>query len=145
VVSLLGWVAYSINALVSAVGENKLMPLPDCQYIVINGKSGYSRSNSSWILGRMVRDYKSWMGSDVDKKVSEVIDEKWEELKAEAEVNKKSEPQRPRQVGLRVSIYASARGAKVGEPVYDSAYIYGFAVAIVQLGIASIPCAVYGD
>ncbi|KAJ5701584.1 hypothetical protein N7488_009132 [Penicillium malachiteum] len=40
-----GWVAYFINALVSAVGENRLMPEPDCKFLAINGATGYTRCN----------------------------------------------------------------------------------------------------
>merc|ERR1712093_866825 len=56
-----GWVAYAVTAVVSAIGENKLMPLPDCACKVINGRTGYVRDNSSWIIGRIVRDFESWM------------------------------------------------------------------------------------
>ncbi|KAL8880024.1 MAG: hypothetical protein Q9198_002486 [Flavoplaca austrocitrina] len=57
-----GWVGYSVSALLSAVGDNKLMPLsPDCPSILINTKTGYVRTNQSWILGRMLRDYECWM------------------------------------------------------------------------------------
>ena len=39
-------------------GENKLMPpTPDCASKVINGKNGYVRDNSSWIVRRLVRDF----------------------------------------------------------------------------------------
>jgi hypothetical protein len=58
---VIGWVGYSIAALISAVGENKLMPTSDCPSIIINGTNGFVRSNSSWILGRIVRDFESWM------------------------------------------------------------------------------------
>jgi hypothetical protein len=144
-VYILGWVAYSINALVSAVGENKLMPAPDCACIAINGKSGYFRSNSSWILGRMVRDYESWMDGKIKEKVDEVIDTRWAQLKDEAGEKRKPAPERPTQAGLCVSIYKPTPNAIVGEPVYDKVSLCGFAVAIFQLGMASIPCGLFGD
>jgi hypothetical protein len=51
-----------VSALVSAAGENKLMPpTPDCASKAINGKNGYVRDNSSWILGCLVRDFDKWM------------------------------------------------------------------------------------
>ncbi|KAK8920150.1 hypothetical protein VCV18_008985 [Metarhizium anisopliae] len=40
---LVGWVAYAVSAVVVAVGENKIMPLPDTSCEVINAKSGYKR------------------------------------------------------------------------------------------------------
>jgi len=93
----------------------------------------------------MVRDYESWMHPDIDTKVNQVIDEKWKDLKDDAKAERRTEPQRPGQVGLCVSVYRPAPGAKAGEPVYDIAYVYGFIVAFCQLGIASIPCGIYGD
>jgi hypothetical protein len=142
---IIGWVAYSINALVSTVGENKLMPLPDCACIAINGKSGYSRSNSSWILGRMVRDYESWMDSEIEKEVRRIVNDKWDDLKQEARKAGKPEPERPKQAGLCVSTYEPVPGMKYGEPVYDGVFYFGYAIAFVQLGIASIPCGLFGD
>jgi hypothetical protein len=127
------------------VGENKLMPTPDCACIAINGKSGYFRSNSSWILGRMVRDYESWMDGKIKEKVDEVIDQRWTQLEDEARENGEPAPERPKQAGLCVSIYQPTPNAIVGEPVYDKISLWGFAVAIFQLGMASIPCGLFGD
>lgn len=52
-----GWVGYSLNAVLSAIGEGRLMPDPDCDCILMNAKSGYVKENRSWILGRLVRDH----------------------------------------------------------------------------------------
>lgn len=54
-----GWVAYSFMALVSVLGDGRLMPLPDYPVKVINLKSGYGRQNRSWVIGRLVRDLES--------------------------------------------------------------------------------------
>lgn len=54
-----GWVAYSFEALLAAIGDNRLMPAPDCPSIVVHSKNGFVRSNQSWILGRILRDYES--------------------------------------------------------------------------------------
>lgn len=101
----LGWVAYSMNALVSAVGENRLMPLSDCQCITINGRTGYVRANSSWVIGRLVRDYEFWMHRDVKSTLDDVIDSKWEELRIKAHEQYEPEPCRPTQAGLIVTQY----------------------------------------
>jgi hypothetical protein len=127
------------------MGENKLMPTPDCACIAINGKSGYFRSNSSWILGRMVRDYESWMDGKVKEKVDEVIDAKWAVWNDRASGKGNPAPERPKQAGLCVSIYKPTPNAIVGKPVYDKISLLGFAVAIFQLGVASIPCGLFGD
>lgn len=52
-----GWVAYSFSMIRSAVGDHRLLPDPDCNCILINAKSGQHRSNRSWVLGRVVRDF----------------------------------------------------------------------------------------
>ncbi|CDO72035.1 hypothetical protein BN946_scf184943.g70 [Trametes cinnabarina] len=54
-----GWLAYSVSALTSAVGDGRLLPQPDCPIHVVNAKTGYRRQNASWVLGRLVRDYEN--------------------------------------------------------------------------------------
>ncbi|KAI0738281.1 hypothetical protein C8Q80DRAFT_1076112, partial [Daedaleopsis nitida] len=51
-----GWLAYSVSALTSAVGDGRLLPQPDCPTYVVNAKTGYTRENASWVLGRLLRD-----------------------------------------------------------------------------------------
>ena len=52
-----GWVGYALNAVLSAIGEARLMPPPDCECILVNAESGYTKENRSWILSRLVRDH----------------------------------------------------------------------------------------
>ncbi|KAI0059470.1 hypothetical protein BV25DRAFT_1129269 [Artomyces pyxidatus] len=54
-----GWVAYSINTVLSAVGDGRLMPATDCPSILVNAKNGHIRNNQSWVLGRLLRDHRS--------------------------------------------------------------------------------------
>ncbi|KAF2871680.1 hypothetical protein BDV95DRAFT_493492 [Massariosphaeria phaeospora] len=57
-----GCVSYSLLLLTSVIGDQKLMPAsPDFPCVVINSQSGHSRNNSSWILGRLMRDFPDWM------------------------------------------------------------------------------------
>lgn len=148
----LGWVAYAVTAVVSAIGENKLMPLPDCACKVINGRTGYVRDNSSWIIGRIVRDFESWMDDGkrdgrIRTHLRGMLDQRWEKDKLAAE-NKKAgsgkDVARPSQAGLCVSIYKADR-ARPGYPGYDLVYFIGFATTVFQLGIAAIPCGMFGD
>jgi hypothetical protein len=68
-----GWVAYAFNSLVATVGDNSLMPDPDCPALVINCSNGYIRDNHSWVLGRLLRDTET--KNEVDKsKISLRID-----------------------------------------------------------------------
>ncbi|THH30297.1 hypothetical protein EUX98_g3879 [Antrodiella citrinella] len=54
-----GWVAYSVNAVLQAIGEGRLMPPADCDSIMINATNGNAKVNQSWILGRIVRDHET--------------------------------------------------------------------------------------
>ncbi|KAL6164520.1 hypothetical protein ACJQWK_09252 [Exserohilum turcicum] len=138
-----GWVAYAVTAVVSAIGENKLMPLPDCQCKIINAKTGYVRDNCSWILGRVVRDFESWMDEGnssrpIQSCVEKMIDEKWTVLRATDSAAK-----RPSQTGLCVSVYTALQ-ARPGH-LRAGSYLLGLATIVLQLFIAAIPCFLFGD
>jgi hypothetical protein len=51
-----GWVTYSLNAIISIIGDGRLLPEPDYPVKVYNLKNGYVRDNKSWIIGRLLRD-----------------------------------------------------------------------------------------
>jgi hypothetical protein len=132
---------------VSAVGENRLMPLPDTSCEVINAKSGYTRDNTSWIIGRIVRDYDEWKDEKVSKHLKTMLDakDKFDREKANNEVPRSGDRLKyPKKAGLCVSVYKAGE-AQVGTSGYDSVYWLGFGTTIVQLGIAAIPCGVFGD
>ncbi|OQN96510.1 hypothetical protein B0A48_17083 [Cryoendolithus antarcticus] len=142
-----GWVAYAVSAVVSAFGENKLMPLPDTSCKVINAKWGHTRDNTSWIIGRIVRDYDVWKEEDVSEHLKTMLDAKdrCDREKANKEVPGSGDSLRyPIRVGLCVSIYKAGE-AQVGTPGYDFVYWLGFGISALQLGIAAIPCGVFGD
>lgn len=52
-----GWLAYSVSALTSAVGDGRLLPKPDLNMYVVNAKTGYTRDNASWVVARLLRDH----------------------------------------------------------------------------------------
>ncbi|RPD66423.1 hypothetical protein L226DRAFT_454129 [Lentinus tigrinus ALCF2SS1-7] len=52
-----GWLAYSVSALTSAVGDGRLLPKPDINMYVVNAKTGYTRDNASWLVARLLRDH----------------------------------------------------------------------------------------
>ena len=113
---------------------------PDCKCIVINGKSGYAKENSSWIIGRMVRDFHYWKHKEIQAETDKVVDEKWVQRK-KIDANES----RPLQAGLVVSIYMPSRPMIPGEARRDLLYWIGLPVMILQVGIAAIPCGVSGD
>ncbi|OCH92342.1 hypothetical protein OBBRIDRAFT_824745 [Obba rivulosa] len=51
------WVAYALNALLSAVGDGRLLPSADGTPIIVNAKDGQSRPIRSWPLSRLVRNH----------------------------------------------------------------------------------------
>ena len=53
-------------------------PDPDCASMVINAHNGYVRQNSSWMVGRIVRDFEYWMGKKTKDALDAVLREKWE-------------------------------------------------------------------
>ncbi|KAI1354725.1 hypothetical protein F5Y01DRAFT_272548 [Xylaria sp. FL0043] len=135
-----GWVAYSVTALVNVVGDNRLMPAADCPCKVINAHNGLIRDNSSWVIGRLVRDFESWMDDGrpdkpIRRRVREILAEQQKALGA-------SRP--PLRAGLCVSVY-TAREARPGHPGYDSAYFAGLVTAVMQLALAAVPCGLYGN
>ncbi|KAM0330759.1 hypothetical protein ACHAQA_003713 [Verticillium albo-atrum] len=135
-----GWVAYSLSALTSAVGENKLMPqAPDCQCIVMNGKTGIKMENSSWIIGRMVRDFDSWCHPDTKAKTNQVLDERWLEVRV-----KDNQAPRPIRGGLIVSVYRPSTQRAPGRPEADLVYWSGFVTMALQLGISAVPLGISG-
>lgn len=136
-----GWVAYSIAALVSAVGENRLMPPdPDCRCKVIGGKTGHARDNSSWILGRIVRDIGYWTDGRVREKVNEVLEEKFVKMK-----KKDAGAAKPLIAGLVVSVYEPSTTIPAGTVARDASFWVGLPTIALQLAVASIACGVYGD
>ncbi|KAH8701574.1 hypothetical protein BGW36DRAFT_101414 [Talaromyces proteolyticus] len=143
-----GWVSYATSSVCSALGEYALMPAADTGCCLINGKNGYVRGNGSWILGRMVRDYESWMGKPVADKTESLLTARWEfDQRKEAEQNPGSGHQipRPSQAGLVVSVWKPSKNGRHGEPGHDVLHWSGLIITIVQIGISAIPLGLYGD
>ncbi|THU81968.1 hypothetical protein K435DRAFT_464847 [Dendrothele bispora CBS 962.96] len=65
-----GWVSYSFNTLRSIVGDGRLMPPPDYSAKIINADNGYSRTNRSWVLGRLLRDFEYPLPDDIGLSVT---------------------------------------------------------------------------
>ena len=130
VVFSFGWVAYTFTALLSAVGDNRLMPsAPDLQSVVINAKNGFVRTNKSWILGRVLRDYeKYWIPAEAKRKLDLML-------------HKANRPK----AGLCVSIFEADPSKTAGRPSRDLLWVVGYLVAIVQLVVAAIPWIIWNE
>ncbi|CEL10983.1 hypothetical protein ASPCAL14090 [Aspergillus calidoustus] len=143
-----GWVSYAASSVCSALGEYRLMPDADTACCLINGKNGYVRGNNSWVLGRMMRDYESWMGSAVREKTESLINARWnfdQQREAEKYPDSGIVVPRPAQAGLVVSIWEPSKKKPPGIPGKDMLFWSGLAVTVVQLGIAAIPVGLEGD
>ncbi|KAF2649246.1 hypothetical protein K491DRAFT_611237 [Lophiostoma macrostomum CBS 122681] len=145
-----GWVGYSISLLVSALGEEKLMPaLADSSCIVMNGKSGYCRSNKHWVIGRLVRDYNSWMETEIREKTQKTIREISEApggLSADIEdIEGGPAPLRPVPRSLCVAVYDPSDAIKQSVPTQDWIAWSGFVAIVVQVGLSVAPLVQYED
>ena len=54
-----GWVSYSFSAVFAVFGDGSLMPSPTRSSTLINARSGYRRTNQSWVLDRILRGVES--------------------------------------------------------------------------------------
>lgn len=143
-----GWVAYVVSALLTAIGENRFMPALDNPCKVINGRTGYVRENNSFILGRIMRDLEIWMDNRIKEHMRRMLEQRWEISRHDGERPAQrgcgEAVRKPVRGGLCVSIYHAGQ-AQSGHPGHDWLYFLGFATALLQLGIAAIPCGLDGD
>ena len=128
-----GWVAYSLMALASVVGDRRIMPAPDVSSVVINAVSGYTVQNRSWILGRMLRDFEDgfWMDPSIKKQL---------EAKRKGDISWR----RQMQFGLCISVYEADPRHDTGKPKRDYMLFLGYGVALCQIVIAAIPWIIWG-
>ena len=57
-----------VSVLNAIYPDRRLMPPPDFKRIVVGAKSGHSRDNKSWMIGRLVRDYEQRATPHADDK-----------------------------------------------------------------------------
>ncbi|PQE05712.1 hypothetical protein CJF31_00004433 [Rutstroemia sp. NJR-2017a BVV2] len=143
-----GWVAYAVSAVVGAVGDNKLLVRcpPEISLKVVNLKNGYYRDNKSWLLGRFVKDYNSWMPDDVKDRMLHP------RVRSDEENGQSSTSQDPADANvtlglsnaaLCIAVYKWVDDSKPGLPARDWAWWSGILVSLLQLGIAAIPWALH--
>ncbi|KAL1626239.1 hypothetical protein SLS54_003074 [Diplodia seriata] len=102
-------------SLVNLLGDGRLMPTPDYPCKVINMGNGYYRENKSWLIGRLMRDNEAYMTRRVKTK--------YEKSRA-----------------MRIAIYDPSPHTpkNIIRPVH-------LTVTVLQLAVAAIPFALYGD
>ncbi|KAJ5708046.1 hypothetical protein N7488_007847 [Penicillium malachiteum] len=147
-----GWVAYAVRALLSAVGDGRLMPpIENTSTMVISADHGHSWITSSWILGRLLRD----ISDKVDEQMSGEAPHRstgtwsdwhpsfWRSILSCGYTPKSAESKPPAQQweALRITIYEVADDENIihGVPKKDAIWFSGFAVILIQLIIAMVP------
>lgn len=118
-----GWVAYSVTAVLLAWGDRRLMPKPDASSVLINARSEQIRSNESWVLSRILRDYKFPGGGRAGHLL------RVEVFETNGPAEDKTE---------------EAKGLINAKPAWDGVMYTGVAVIVAQCVIAAIPGILYG-
>ena len=113
-----GWVSYSLNAIISIIGDGRLLPEPDHPVKIYNLKNGYARENKNWIIGRILRDNVMRLN-------------KTDPLGGNA---------------IRISIY-DARKTSTSPSVAGTGHVrkFGITIMLLQLMVASIPVGLYHE
>ncbi|KAH0563513.1 hypothetical protein GP486_001919 [Trichoglossum hirsutum] len=155
-----GWVAYAISAVLSAIGDNRLVGCPpEVGLKVINLDSGYKRDNQSWLLARLVKTYDFWMPREVKARLRESSSRTKRSPDLEAAPRKVAAspstgavvPAIPPVVGtgtpvaLCVAVYRWADGGKAGVPSRDWLWWSGLVTTAIQLGISAIPWGLHSN
>lgn len=135
-----GWVAYAITAVLGAIGDNRLISCsPEISVKVFDLKTGYGRDNHSWLLGRFVKTYDTWMPAEVREIMDRHKKDSLETTGAAPHLPSWSHSR----IGLCVAVYTWS--GKAGRPSLDYIWWSGLLVTVVQLGMAAIPLATQGN
>lgn len=142
--NILGWVSYAVKTFLASVGDAVLMPsASEGSCLVITAKNGYLRSNTSWVIGRMLRDYEYWMDTAVRARLEKILNDRQRYMRQNTKAG--TQIPKPGQTGLCISVYEPSETKAAGEPTLDLIYWSGLAVAFVQLVISAIPIATSGN
>lgn len=123
--------------MLSALGENRLMPKPELDCMIVNVGSGHVRTNHSWVLARMLRSFSHWS----PKACANEERDKLVELRAAS--GQTATSCKDVRVGLRVTVWESK--PLQGRGHGDVTYWIGLFVSATQLVIATIPVVMYRE
>lgn len=121
--------------MLSAIGENRLMPAAEVDAVLINTKTGYARPNRSWILSRLLRDLEHWLPPPCKQAESDKLRELHEVNQSKPEGVRK--PQTAIRVGLRATVWQCHHAT--GKGGHDFVYWSGTLVVLVQLLAFGLP------
>ena len=130
------------------ISDGQLMPEPDTAVSVVNA-NGHQRSNRSWTIGRLFRDFEHRTESKLtDGSLGATVLAK----NTCSEKNAKPKSQLPvavssprKREALRVTVFNVDVSKVPGHPTWDFVYYLGVLVILTQIGIAIIPWGLYGN
>ena len=157
-----GWVAYAVQAFMSAIGVHKLISPPSKaspSSRAINIDTGFSCKNRSWTLERIMRDFEYWKpeeAKNADKKSQKEQDEKRKDGRKTTSGTRKKplfhnndgeddDSSDTEEIPLRIYLFAASHARAAGHPTKDRLWYSGIGIALIQLGIAAVPCGLYGQ
>lgn len=123
-----GWVAFSFSALLSSIGDGKLMPDPEDQAFFVNCNTGFARENQSWLLNRILRDHEIRNPLNRGSEIGENVP---------THESKSSGPE-----VLRIDIF---NVEAIDNAEVDFTWWSGWVTIAIQIGICTIPLAQYRD
>ena len=133
-----GWVSFGVSTLLSAIGESRLMPDVDCPSTMINASNGYKRTNTSWVLGRVLRDWELRFSSEYRDPalVVTIFQTSIENDQAPNSTNRQVTPE-----DLESAKQSAIERARqhAGVPTLDLVWFLGLFVMITQCTIATLP------
>lgn len=110
-----GWVAYSFYNLLTVFGDLRLMPTCNHPCISVNCSTGFAREIRSWVLGRLLRDYK-----------------------IRHEVDPRPEEEGGRGESIRIDVFTMYPRLQSPRPTRDFVWWMGWAIILTQLVIATL-------
>ncbi|RYO80420.1 hypothetical protein DL766_007818 [Monosporascus sp. MC13-8B] len=155
-----GWVAYAMSAVLSAIGENRLLRCaPEVDVKVTNLATGYGRSNRSWLLSRFVKTYPFWMPKGVRTRIKAFSPPPAKPSYAQKRPGVGILPVSAEggaaalasaaatqdHVALCVAVYQWKSDPRPGHPVRDWVWWSGYVASAVQLGVAAVPFGLHRD
>jgi hypothetical protein len=121
------------------------MPESETAITVIDNNSGHSRDTRNWVLGRLLRDFNDRIDEEMKYEQPHISSDQKRASTADGSGNGNGK-QKPFE-GLRVTVFEVKDEASLehGVPTRDWVWYSGFAVIVIQLGIAIIPWGVNGQ
>jgi hypothetical protein len=129
-----GWVAYAYAYLFKTAGRLKATPDADLPSLLVNCGTGVVRENCSWILGRILHHRAMWMPTEAIT----VPRPNAQNIQSFLDPGTKH-------IICAISIFEPSSSKPQGDPLIDRVLWTGIVVAILQLGIAAIPCGLYRE